>query len=43
MDTDWDYIAWFWREIPRSWKTSAAICFIGSCYLLLQVWSAIHG
>lgn len=43
MDQEREYIIWLWREIPRSWKTNAVICCIETCYLLLQVWSTIHG
>jgi hypothetical protein len=32
-----------WKEIPREWRRSAVICFFETTYLLLQVWSAIHG
>lgn len=40
---DREYLTWFWREIPREWKQSALICLFEIIYLLMQVWSVIHG
>jgi hypothetical protein len=40
VNENWEYLLWWWREIPKNWKVSAAALLVMTAYLILEIIAA---